>query len=266
MKVGNLNLNVRIEGEGVPFVWGHGLTSNMKIEDTFDLFKWKEIPNTVRLVRYDARGHGQSEATYSPRDYIWSNLARDMISIADACNIDSFVAGGQSMGCATAIYAASLVPNRVKGLVLVNPPTAWESRAKQASLYRRNARLVRLLGTRVLASVIKRMPDRLMPGYIVESMADRMNVVVESIRASDRRALANVFEGAALCDFPPRDDIALIKMPTLILAWEGDKSHPVESAQALHTLIPQSELIVAKDMSDLVPWPSRIREFLQKQP
>ncbi len=40
-----------------------------------------------------------------------------------------FVAGGSSMGCATSIYAALLAPERMKALVLVIPPTAWETRA-----------------------------------------------------------------------------------------------------------------------------------------
>lgn len=35
---------------------------------------------------------------------------------------------GMSMGCATSIYAAIQAPERVIGLILVIPPTAWETR------------------------------------------------------------------------------------------------------------------------------------------
>jgi pimeloyl-ACP methyl ester carboxylesterase len=265
MKIGDLNFNVRIEGAGVPFIWGHGLTHNMKVEDTLDLFRWSEINDIARVIRYDARGHGLSDATFSPQDYIWSNLAKDMIEIADSCNAKTFIAGGQSMGCATAINAAILAPGRVKALVLVNPTTAWESRPEQAFQYQRNARMANLLGPGKIASAMKRVPEGLMPPYIIESIGDRINVVYESMNSFDRNVLVNIYEGAALSDLPSRSDISLLKIPALILAWELDKVHPLESARILHRLLPQSELSIAANISCVDRWPDKIRMFLEQQ-
>lgn len=265
MKIDDLNFNVKIEGEGVPFIWGHGLTLNMKVEDTLNLFRWYEINSIAKVIRYDARGHGLSDATFSPEDYIWSNLAKDMMKIADECNIKAFIAGGQSMGCATAINAALFAPDRVKALVLVNPTTAWELRPEQASQYQRNARMTNLLGPGKLASAMKRVPEGLMPPYVIKSIGDRINVVYESMKSFSRNVLANIYEGAALSDLPPRNDISLLKMPVLILAWEGDKVHPKKSAEILHSLIPQSELSIVSTFSDVNRWPDRIRTFLEHQ-
>src|SRR5258708_5950146 len=110
--------------------------SSMALEDSTPWsLQWDELAEVAKIVRYDARGHGLSEASYTPEDYQWSHLAEDMLALADQVGFERFVAGGQSMGCATTIYAALAAPERIKGLVLANPPTAWETRAAQAGLY-----------------------------------------------------------------------------------------------------------------------------------
>ena len=134
MQISNLEFNVQVSGEGPAFIWAHGLTASMVSEDLLGIFEWDEFLDNIQLLRYDARGHGETEPSYTPADYHWSNLAKDMLSVADALGIDEFVAGGQSMGCATTIYAGLMAPERIKGLVLMNPPTAWETRAAQGDV------------------------------------------------------------------------------------------------------------------------------------
>lgn len=70
-----------------------------------------------------------------PKDYHWSSLVEDMVDLADELGLETSVVGGQSMGCATAIYAALAAPEWIQALVLVNPPTAWETHAAQAAVY-----------------------------------------------------------------------------------------------------------------------------------
>jgi len=263
MEINGLKYNVKIDGEGIPFIWGHGLTMNMAVEDALNIFRWAEVREAARVIRYDARGHGLTGATYHPEDYIWSNLARDMIQIADKIDPGPFVAGGQSMGCATAVNAALSQPGRVQALVLVNPTTAWETRPAQAAQYRRSAGIAEKLGPGKLASAMKRVPTGMMPAYVVASVGERMEAVYENLSRYDRQVLVNLYEGAALSDLPPRDEIAKLDLPTLILAWEDDKVHPAESAYALHDLMPQSQLFVAGDMAGVGQWPGRIKTFLR---
>src|SRR5690348_10748181 len=118
MHVNGLELNVRIAGEGYTFIWGHGLMASMAMEDAMPVFEWDHLAEGERMIRYDARGHGRSEASENLDDYSWPNLARDMLALADALRIERFLAGGQSMGSATALYAAlvAVAPERVKAL------------------------------------------------------------------------------------------------------------------------------------------------------
>src|SRR4051794_1513396 len=106
MKVSNIELNVETTGTGIPFIWAHGLMASMAADDMVSWIKWNQLTDVIHLVRYDARGHGQSGASDAPADYHWSALAHDMLTLADEVGFDQFVAGGQSMGCATSIYAA----------------------------------------------------------------------------------------------------------------------------------------------------------------
>jgi pimeloyl-ACP methyl ester carboxylesterase len=262
MKANHIELNVKVAGQGKPFIWGHGLMGSMALEDTVGWFGWDAFGDPIQLIRYDARGHGRSEATRSPEDYRWSNLAQDMIGLAEELETGPFIAGGQSMGCATSIYAGLQAPQLVKALVLVNPPIAWETRAKQASLYDRFSLAVRLLGPGLLGKLLSRNPERLLPAWIVAAAGDQMNNYTGMVGQMDRQALATILKGAALCDLPPREDLGKLEVPALILAWEGDRTHPVESAVAIHDRLPQSELVITVDMEDFLTWPERIKSFV----
>src|SRR5690242_6825837 len=97
--------------------------ADMEVEDEIEVLTVRP-GNGVRVVRYDARGHGRSAATGDDADYQWSALAQDMLGVLDALGAETAVLGGASMGTATALHAAVSSPQRVEGLVLVIPPTA----------------------------------------------------------------------------------------------------------------------------------------------
>jgi pimeloyl-ACP methyl ester carboxylesterase len=266
MKIKSLNFNVKISGKGFPFIWAHGLMSSVASENALDFFKWGAFPADRQLIRYDARGHGESDPSFLPGDYHWKQLAKDMIAVADGSGVTEFIAGGQSMGCATSVYAGLLFPEQVKGLVLVNPPTAWESRAAQGRLYNKMAKTGGLLGGKILARIMGRKMERLLPGWLVDSQKENVNGALEGLRSLKRKTLLNLFKGAALTDFPPKQDIPKIDMPSLILAWVDDASHPIETAMELEKRLPQSELVIAEGFSDFEKWPGLIREFVSGLP
>ncbi|WNC67122.1 alpha/beta hydrolase [Thalassotalea nanhaiensis] len=264
MNINGLEFNVEINGEGVPLVWGHGLTASIESENLLDIFDWHKLETEARLVRYDARGHGKTEASFSPNDYCWNNLANDMLAVANALEIDKFFAGGQSMGCATTIYSAMLAPHRIKGMILMNPPTAWDTRAEQVNFYHKLAKLGGLLGGRILAKLMARNPERLLPKWLVEAKKERVNGVFAGLKLIKRRTLLSLFKGAALTDLPAKEELMSIDIPVLILAWTGDPSHPLETATELHRVLPNSTLHIAEGYSELQHWPKLIRDFVAK--
>lgn len=261
MRVRDVDLAVRERGKGRPFVWAHGLLGCMCQDDDARLLEWSVLDSGRRLVRYDARGHGRSEATLDPEDYRWSELACDLLALLDGLGESSAVLGGVSMGCATSLHAAVRAPERVAGLVLMAPPTAWETRPRQALAYLGMAVLVRAIGIglfRRLASLPRAKPAN-------AALAGLQRSVVEHLRCADRRAVVAALRGAARSDLPPVDALAALDAPALILAWADDPTHPVSSAERLAQILPEAELQVASSLEDMRGWTKRVAGFLESQ-
>ena len=266
MKIGKLNFNVRTAGTGTgtAFIWAHGLLSSMAVEDQLDWYQWGTFPANLKLVRYDARGHGQTQATYRPEDYHWRSLGEDMLAVADAVGERYFIAGGASMGCATALYAALQAPGRIHGLVLVIPPNIWEKRAPQRPVYQRNARLGGLLGGRMLARLASGQAQQVVPGWLLQAEPDRLSALNMGLEKMPGRTLGPLLRGAAATDLPTRESLVagVRDIPALIITWVDDPTHPVWSAEELARHLPKSDLFVAKGYDDFKTIPQRIRSFI----
>ncbi|MBK6277681.1 MAG: alpha/beta fold hydrolase [Gammaproteobacteria bacterium] len=245
-------------GRGIPFVWGHALQCSMRADEASGVFDWSGLAPTARVIRYDARAHGESCSELDPRGCAWESLARDMWRVADDCGAERPVLGGASMGCATAVWAAMQRPRRVAGLVLVIPPTAWELRPRQVRSYLMMARLVRIAG---------RLPFRAANAILGERVAGSplqaiAREVVRGLATRDPRNVEAAFKGAALSDLPAIEDCARLRMPTLILAWRDDSAHPVSIATRLAEAMPKARLVVAENDIDVRRWPEDVRNFM----
>lgn len=258
VRVRGCELAVDRQGSGPTLVWGHGLTSSMAAEDELPLVDHAILRDRFDLVRYDARGHGASEST--PDGYHWRDLALDQLALADALGVDRYVAAGASLGCATALHAAVLAPDRVTALVLAIPPTAWTSRAAQADLYRTTASLIAAgdHDTLLRAASLRPPPDPL---------ADEPRWTTRFaglLATADPARLSTLYRGAATADLPAPEQIARIDVPTLIAAWTGDPGHPLTTAARLQELVPHAELVVATTRAGLDSWTDRIVGFLDR--
>ena len=70
-------------GGATPFVWGHGLTSSRASEDRMPLVDCSRLAAGRRVLRYDARGHGESGDLIRSAQGAWSELALDQIALID---------------------------------------------------------------------------------------------------------------------------------------------------------------------------------------
>ena len=262
VKVRDIELATRA-ADGAPrertaplFLWGHGLMGSIAQEDAIPILDWSPVCAHTRLVRYDARSHGASDLDLDPAHLRWPELARDMLGLADALGAPRALLGGVSMGCATALHAAVLAPDRVLGLVLVAPPTAWQTRPRQARFYRIASTVVSWVGLapfRLLASLPR-------PGS-ASPVAALQSGVAEQLAHADARAVAAAMRGAADSDLPDRAALRELRIPALILAWRGDSVHPVSTATQLAELLPRADLRVAAMLDEVRAWPALIATF-----
>lgn len=238
-------LAVELSDEGgAPVVQLHGLTSSRARDRVLAMDLGRGLSGT-RLLRYDARGHGKSTGRKVPQDYVWQNLADDLLSLLDAWFPGEQVHGvGPSMGTATLLHAAVKDPERFRGLTLLIPPTAWQTRVQQGDSYRAAAQLVENGGFN----------DWVAAGRTVTPPPATAEVPF-SLPQVKAELLPSVLRGAAASDLPQPEQIAGITVPVTILAWTGDPGHPLSTAEALHEVLPQSTLSIAETPAQLETWP-----------
>lgn len=78
------------------------------------------LQGDFRLIRPDTRGMGDSLRSLELEHYPKAELAKDIIGIADALQIEDFILIGHDWGGVIAQEVALAVPQRVKRLILMN--------------------------------------------------------------------------------------------------------------------------------------------------
>ncbi|MEZ5570710.1 MAG: alpha/beta hydrolase [Halioglobus sp.] len=260
---GDVELAVRSRGKGVPFVWGHSLMGSMRVEDRAGLWDWSGIERYTQVVRYDARGHGNSDGSYKKEDYQWGRMAEDMLAVARWFAVSGghkrCILGGISMGAATALEAATQQPDQVAGLVLVLPPTAWNTRPRQSAIYRRLARVSGFFGAA---------PYRLLDLLPIPMREDgRSQLTLHTMKGLAKANPLHVqaaLGGAAQSDMPDPDILRQLQIPTLILAWEDDMAHPVSTAMELSDSLPDVRGLVICHPGDIREWETAMVKFVKQ--
>jgi pimeloyl-ACP methyl ester carboxylesterase len=101
-----------IRGEGVPVLLIHGGFVDRRMWNP----QFEELARHFRVIRFDGRGHGKSDAPLDSFSY-----TRDLIAMLDHLQLDQLVAVGFSRGCNTALELCVTQPKRIKGVVVAAP-------------------------------------------------------------------------------------------------------------------------------------------------
>lgn len=85
LDLGEVVLAYEETGRGRPVVYAHGLSSSRAGDPAYTLNDWSPlVASGYRLIRYDARGHGESSGRPEAADYTWPHLAGDLRAVARA--------------------------------------------------------------------------------------------------------------------------------------------------------------------------------------
>ena len=252
---------VRVTGTGRPLVWTHGFLNSVEVEEKLGLAELLLGLSGIRLVRYDARGHGRSEAGRDEVASAWSALGADLLELISTLGLERPVAGGASMGVATTLHAAVRAPDSFAGMVLLIPPTAWETRKPQADLYRGGAELVEARGIEAyLEATRAAFSARPLPGFTPAML----ETLLDGMRAKSALELARLLRGAAASDLPEPARIRALGIPALVIATRDDPGHPLSTAERLVELLPTAELIVLRDLRDAAAQRDTVMRFLER--
>lgn len=124
-------IHYEIEGTeyGPPLLFSNSLGTNFHM---WDGQAADAVKLGFRVIRYDQRGHGKSDAPAGP--YTLARLADDVIDLLDSLKIPTTAFCGISMGGMTGMRIAKNFPRRISRLALCNtaaymaPREMWEER------------------------------------------------------------------------------------------------------------------------------------------
>jgi 3-oxoadipate enol-lactonase len=115
--------------DGPPLVFSNSLGTNLHMWDGQIV---AATGHGFRVIRYDTRGHGKSDAPEGP--YTLARLSDDLIGLLDALKIETTAFCGISMGGMTGMHAGKKRPRRFSRMALCNtaahmaPREMWEQR------------------------------------------------------------------------------------------------------------------------------------------
>jgi len=246
---------IHITGTGYPFIWMHGMLNSVAADSIYSLVDFDRLSKKVCIIRYDAGNKSPNH------DYSWTASTDELIRIADKNNLDSMILGGCSMGSGTAIHAAIRYPDRVKALVLVTPPPAWEMRQRIHTIYMRIAAKAGK-NKELIKKLISLYPDP--PEFYEQQFPGTREKLIDLRLSFEPEYYSNIYIGGAISDLPPREQISAISLPTIIVELNGDENHPTYMARELHSLINGSELFSVSDYLSFQHRQDRLSDFFEK--
>jgi pimeloyl-ACP methyl ester carboxylesterase len=232
--------NYKISGEGVPFIFQHGLASNLgQPQGLLSAIKG------VKLISIDCPGHGASTLPESTLP-TFNFYVQQILDLMDKLGVKKAIWGGISMGAGISLNAALRYPDRVAGLVLVRP--AWLDQGSPENL-------------KILLAAAKAIKDRNKPGFMkrtdFQKIQKALPKVAESILGvfgpQQRPELPIVIENMVKDRaFDDLSSLNTIDKPCLVIGSDDDPLHPFDMAETIHQRIKRSELskIVSRYIDD----------------
>jgi 3-oxoadipate enol-lactonase len=251
-------LRVQSRGQGPPVLWTHGMFHPIEVDERTTVGRVLGSLRRCRLIRYDTRGHGRSPPAATDEAHTWARLGEELLELADTLGLERFVAGGISMGAAVSLHAAVKAPGRLLGMVLLAPPTGWDTRPPQLQDY---SDLAELGAPERVAKAIAAQLAAAFP----EGTPLPLQAMVEGIRRADPDALGRVLRAAAMSDLPERTALAPLTIPTLVLPWDADPGHPLSTAREIARALPGARLEQVAGVDDYEGMLAAMQRFVDER-
>jgi len=247
----DVTLGVSDDGEGIPVVLLHGLSSTRR----YVVMGSRRLQRAGhRVISYDARGHGVSTPAPVPGAYGYDALAADLAAVLDELELERAVLAGGSMGAHTILRLTLDQPERVAGLVVITPaydPVAFEN-PERLKRYDALAAGLRSGGVEGYLEVydVGRLPAawrKSVATFVRQSIArhEHPEAVADALRAVPRSR-----------PFEDLHALELIECPAVVVASrdEADPGHPFELAETYAELLPHGRLVVEAEGRSPLAW------------
>ena len=257
----NISINYQIDGpEDAPvLVFSNSLATSLAMwNDQVDRLK-----DQYRILRYDNRGHGATPTPDMEGPYSIELMARDLLGLLDALNIEEISFCGLSKGGMIGQWLGINASDRVNKLVLSNTASYFPNK----EMWRERIGMATNEGIPAIAEAsISRW---FTPGYL--ERAD----TVETVSLVRDFILETQLDGylassVAIRDMDFRAELSQIDVPTMVIIGEKDPATIPEYGELIADSIPGAKAFVVPDAAHLsnIEQPEiftkALQEFLQE--
>jgi 3-oxoadipate enol-lactonase len=226
-----LNIAYRVDGaeDAPPLVFINSLGTNLHMWDA----QAAALSRTLRVIRFDNRGHGDSEAPAGACTI--EQYGGDLLTLLDTLDIERAHICGLSLGGVIAQWCAIHHPERVLSATFAN--TA--ARIGNEQIWDARVEAVQAGGIEAVREAV--LTRFLSEGYRLSHPADTQKIGAMLMATSQAGYIAACL---SLRSEDLRSLIASIHVPTLILTGELDESTPPTQARELHAAIAGSQFFI----------------------
>ncbi len=239
-EVDGVRVHYQEKGSGPVLVLVHGYGSST--------YTWKDlfVPLSAkfRVIALDLKGFGFSTSNEDD-DFTQATQVKLIVHLLDKLGIQKAILCGNSMGGGLSLRCATMFPDRVAGLILIDSAGMISSRR---NAFAPSVTFWPFIGTGLAAVALT--TDRLVRNGVTNSFYDTSKVGEERVATYYRPLKTRFGQRAArltrvqadYSDLPEK--IGRIAVPTLILWGREDALIPLESGERMAKTIPGAKLVV----------------------
>jgi 3-oxoadipate enol-lactonase len=236
--INGLSMNFEVAGpDGAPaVVLHHPLATNLSIWDEFVA----AFRNDYRLVRFDARGHGQTSAPVGPYDF--ATLSRDVVGLLDYLGIARAGFVGVSMGGMAGQHLALDHADRFYSFMLVSTTSRIPEDVRGMWVDR-----VTVAREKGMASQVEPAMARWVAEHRRKSDPKLTARLSKMIETTPLEGYAGWCAAIGKLDVTAR--LPAIKAPVLVVVGDEDVATPPAAARVIHEQIKGSQLVIMPGVS-----------------
>ncbi|GAA1596813.1 3-oxoadipate enol-lactonase [Kribbella hippodromi] len=197
------------------------------------------LSKRFRVVAFDHRGHGESEAPDGP--YTIEDLGGDVLELLDTLGAEQASYVGISLGGAVGLWLAENAPERFHRFAIICPPSNPAANPQQ---WTERAAQVRAEGTKAIA-------DATLGRWFLPDFTE-IAPIREMLLACPAEGYAACCEALSTTNLVP--DLATITAPVLLITADSDTSVPPETVVPLAAQIPGAHLEIVENAAHLVTY------------
>lgn len=237
-----LQITYRIDGpqDADWIILSNSLATDMRLWD----HEVALLSKTMRVLRYDTRGHGQSDA--SPAPYTFDQLNADVIALMDHLSIAKADIMGISLGGMTALAMGLGHPDRINRIICCDARA--DAPAPYKAIWDTNIERLHAVGLDALCE------PTLQRWFTEPYLADAAKKPkLDIVRAMFQTTAPDGYEGVARClqSLNMQGELPNLPHQVLYITGANDMAAPVAVMQAMCDATPNAQFEVIADAAHL---------------